>query len=148
MEFRKAYPFENMYVINPKLDGGMTQTEYMKKHGFVMPVGASDSYTERMEYFRNEDPLLIYSMWSGYLDKENPAFGQKLFDVYSKWRHIKLHTSVHACKEDIEEMIRCVKPSRAIIPIHTEKKELFSTLDINEFAKLVKPLSDGENFIL
>ena len=148
MEFWKAYPFENMYVTNPKLDGGMTQPEYMKKHGFVMLVGASDSYTKRMEYFRDEDPLLIYSMWGGYLDKENPAFNQKLFDVYNKWRNIRLHTSGHACKEDIEQMIRCVKPSRAIIPIHTEKKELFSELDISEFAKLVKPLSDGEDYTL
>ena len=148
MEFRKAYPFENMYVTNPKLDGGMTQPEYMKKRGFVMLAGASDSYTKRMEYFRNEDPLLIYSMWGGYLDKDNPAFDQKLFDLYSKWRHIRLHTSGHARREDLEDMIKCVKPSRAIIPVHTERKERFFELDINGFADLVKPLSDGEDYIL
>ena len=148
MGFWKAYPFENMYVPNPKLEDGMTQPEYMKKYGFVMLVGTSDSYAKRMEYFRDEDPLLIYSMWGGYLKEDNPAFNQKLYDVYNKWRHIDLHTSGHACKEDIEEMILTVKPSQAIIPIHTEKKELFGKLNIGELAKLVKPMSDGESYVL
>ncbi len=149
LSFWKAYPFENMDVYNKKL--GMTQPEYMKKHGFVMMVGANESYTRRMEYFRQEnpqnDPLLIYSMWSGYLDEKGDAYNPKLKALYDRWpRHLQLHTSGHAYREDIEEMIRLVHPTDAIIPIHTEEKEKFCHLAIGELQELVHPLSDGGVF--
>lgn len=146
--FWKAYPFEPMDDDNPVL--GMTQLEYMAKYGFVMLVGTSDAYTKRMEYFRQHDPLLIYSMWNGYLDEKGIAFNPKLKALYDKWpRHRDdLHTSGHAYKEDIEEMIRLVKPGEAIIPIHTEKKEMFYKLNIGELRKNVHPLSDGEDYVV
>lgn len=146
--FWKAYPFEPMDEVNPVL--GTTQLEYMEEKGFVMLVGTSDAYTERMEYFRQYDPLLIYSMWNGYLDEKGIAFNPKLKTLYDKWpRHRDdLHTSGHACKEDIEEMIRLVKPGEAIIPIHTERKEMFSRLDIGELRGIVQSMSDGDCYVV
>ena len=146
--FWKAYPFEPMDEVNPVL--GTTQLEYMEEKGFVMLVGASDAYTERMEHFRQYDPLLIYSMWNGYLDEKGIAFNPKLKALYDKWpRHRDdLHTSGHACKEDIEEMIRLVKPGEAIIPIHTERKEMFRRLDIGELRGIVQSMSDGDCYVL
>lgn len=145
--FQKAYHFEALDYIHPKLH--KTQPEYMKENGFVMLVGTSEAYTRRMECFRQEDPLLIYSMWKGYLQKENAAYDPGLRKLYDKWpRHLELHTSGHACKEDIEEMIRLVHPTEAIIPIHTEKKEMFRRLDIGALKELVKPLSDGECYVI
>ena len=147
LTFRKSYPFAPMGEYNPKLE--MTQPEYMKKNGFVMMIGTNDRYTERTEYFREENPLLIYSMWGGYLDKDNPAYNPKLRELYDKWpRHLDLHTSGHAYKEDIEEMIRRVCPSKAIIPIHTEKKEMFPQLDIGQLSRLVKPAGDGDVYVI
>ena len=144
----KTYKFEPMEEFNPKL--GSTQPEYMKEKGFVMLVGTSDTYTERMECFRQNDPLLIYSMWSGYLDENNLAFDPKLKALYDKWpRHnTELHTSGHAYKEDIEEMIRLVNPVEAIIPMHTEKKSMFSRLDIGDLQGKVCLLSDGECYVV
>lgn len=129
----------------------ITNILFMKKHGFVMMVGANESYTRRMEYFRQEnpqnDPLLIYSMWSGYLDEKGDAYNPKLKALYDRWpRHLQLHTSGHAYREDIEEMIRLVHPTDAIIPIHTEEKEKFCHLAIGELQELVHPLSDGGVF--
>ena len=94
--------------------------------------------------------MLIYSMWCGYLDRDNPAYNPRLRELYDKWpRHLDLHTSGHAYKEDIEEMIRRVNPVNAIIPIHTEKKELFSRLDIGEeLLKRVTQIKDGETYCL
>lgn len=147
LSFWKSYPFEPMYRFNPKLK--MTQPEFMKQHGFVMLVGTGEAYTRRMDCFRQEDPLLIYSMWNGYLHEDNEAYNPKLRKLYDKWpRHLDLHTSGHACKEDIEEMIRLVRPTEAIIPIHTEKKEMFRRLDIGELKELVKPLSDGDRYVI
>ncbi len=147
LSFWKSYPFENMYLYNDKL--GMTQPEYMKKQGFVMLVGTSDAYTKRMEYFRQEnpenDPLIIYSMWNGYLDEKGDAYQPKLKALYDRWpRHLELHTSGHAYREDIEEMIRLVHPTDAIIPIHTQEKEKFCHLAIGELNNLVYPLHDGD----
>lgn len=149
MSFWKAYPFEKMNVYNKKL--GMTQPEYMKKNGFIMMVGTSESYIKRMEYFRQDnaehDPLLIYSMWNGYLDEKGDAYNPKLKALYNQWsRHLNLHTSGHAYREDLEEMIRLVHPTDAIIPIHTKEKEKFCQLAVGGLRKLVIPLSDGGSF--
>ena len=146
-KFWKAYPFERRGVYNQRMKA--TQLDHIREKGFVMLVGTSDAYTERMNDFRQDDPLLIYSMWDGYLRKENEAYNPKLRELYDKWpRHLDLHTSGHACKEDIEEMIRLVHPMEAIIPIHTEKKELFRKLDIGALKELVKPLSDGDCYTI
>ena len=150
--FNKAYPIEPVEWFNYRMR--TTQMKYMEENGFVMLVGTSDFYTERMEHFRKVDPenepLLIYSMWNGYLDEKGIAFNPKLKALYDKWpRHRDdLHTSGHACKEDIEEMIRLVKPGEAIIPIHTERKEMFSKLDIGELRGIVHPMSDGDRYVI
>ena len=145
LSFWKAYPFEKMNKYNKKL--GMTQPEFMKENGFVMLVGTSDAYTERMEYFRQENPLMIYSMWNGYLNEQGDAYQPKLKALYDRWtRHLELHTSGHAYLEDIEEMIRLVHPTDAIIPIHTQERERFCHLAIGELNKLVCPLADGDSY--
>lgn len=145
LSFWKAYSFEGMNEYNEKL--GMTQPEYMKKNGFVMLVKETKGYEKRTEYFRQENPLLIYSMWNGYLDENSEAYKPELKAFYDKWpRHLNLHTSGHACREDIEEMIRLVNPKEAIIPIHTKEKEKFNQLAIGELKERVCPLEDGQLF--
>lgn len=145
LSFWKAYQFEKMYENNKKL--GMTQPEYMKKNGFVMLVKETKGYEKRTEYFRQENPLLIYSMWNGYLDENSDAYNPELKAFYDKWpRHLDLHTSGHACREDIEEMIRLVNPKEAIIPIHTKEREKFNQLTIGELKEIVCPLEDGQLF--
>lgn len=144
LRFQKTYKFEKMDEINPKT--GMTQPEFMKKNGFLMLIGSSDAYKKRMDYFKDQDPLLIYSMWSGYVDKRADTYDEKWGSLYHSWnpeRRIDLHTSGHATADDIRRMILTVKPNKYILPIHTEKPEMFERLDIGEYADRIVKLDDS-----
>jgi len=139
--FKKANPFEQQDKYNKKL--GMSQMEYMKKNGFLILIGKSDAYKKYIEPFKDENPLLIYSMWNGYVeDKNAPTYDEALGAVYHSFeRKINLHTSGHAVKKDIEEMIAIVNPQQAIAPIHTEFKESFE--ELQGIKDKVKCFSDG-----
>lgn len=63
---------------------------------------------------------LIYSMWDGYLKKEE--FKKFLKEVKELGIDIVyLHTSGHACINTIKEMVNILKP-KIVIPIHTTNK--------------------------
>lgn len=145
--FLKTYPFENMNKINPKL-GGLTQPEFMMENGFIMLVGKSDAYKKRMEYFRDKDPLLIYSMWEGYINKEKypDAYDEKMGRLVKEWRKEDLHTSGHATVEEITKVIKLVNPNQGIIPIHTTRKDNFKKLDIGKTDVIL--LQDGEEYLM
>jgi ribonuclease J len=74
-----------------------------------------DSYSTRM-YFTKKNGLtgatLIYSMWDGYLPEAEP-----FWDKY-KVPIVKLHTSGHACIEDLQKFVKAIDPTY-IIPNHT-----------------------------
>lgn len=143
LEFWKTYKFESMTTYNPKLK--MTQPEFMLEKGFLMLIGTSDAYKKRMDYFKDQDPLLIYSMWDGYVNKAKDTYDEKLGKLYHGWnpeRRCDLHTSGHATAEDIRQMILTVKPKKYIIPIHTEKPEVVEELDIGVYAEKVRKLNN------
>lgn len=144
--FNKANPFKQQGKFNEKL--GMSQMEYMKENGFLILLGKSDSYEKYIKPFEHENPLLIYSMWNGYVDDEEAdTYDEKWGALYKSFkRKKKLHTSGHAVKKDLEEMIAIVNPEQAIVPIHTEFKESYQMLI--GVGKLVKCLDDGEIFCL
>ena len=147
--FWKTYEFERMNKYNPKM--GMTQPEYMKENGFLMLIGSSESYRRRMDYFRDKDPLLIYSMWKGYVKKGSDTYDEKMGALYHSWnpdRILDLHTSGHAVADDIRRMIMTVKPQEYIIPIHTERPDLFKELDIGEYAGKVIGIDDTDTVSL
>lgn len=144
LKFWKTFPYEKIDIPNPRL-GGKTQPEYLKEMGFVMLVGKSDSYNDRMELFRDCDPLLIYSMWNGYIeDEKKPYFDSELSCLVSGWRSEKLHTSGHATEKDIKEMIKTVNPIDGVIPIHTTRKKDFEKLGISHINVIV--LNDGDEY--
>lgn len=143
-KFWKTYEFERMNKFNPKM--GMTQPEYMKENGFLMLIGSSESYRARMDYFKAQNPLLIYSMWGGYVKKDTDTYDEKMGALYHGWnpdRRVDLHTSGHATADDIRQMILTVKPQKYIVPIHTEKPEMFEKLDIGDYAEKIKLLEDS-----
>ena len=147
-EFKKANPFEQQGKYNEKL--GMSQMEYMKENGFLIFLGTSQSYEKYIEPFKDKNPLLIYSMWNGYVsDKNKEANDPKLKALYESFpeeRRKDLHTSGHAVKKDLEEMIAIVNPQQAIIPIHTEFKESYKKLE--GVGDKVVCLEDGNNYML
>lgn len=143
--FQKTYPFEPLEKCNPRL--GMTQPEFMRQNGFLMLIGKTPSYEKRINAFWDDDPLLIYSMWDGYVKKGADTYNEPLGRQYYRWpenRRISLHTSGHATADDIKRMILAVKPQKYILPIHTERPERFQALDIGEYAERIKDMNDNE----
>lgn len=52
---------------------------------------------------------------------------KKLQELYGD-RFIKLHTSGHVYKEELQKMIGILKPEKGIIPIHTEDGDAFNDI--------------------
>ena len=81
---------------------------------------------------------LIYSLWEGYLQKDNT----KRFIEYllnKQFRIHKVHTSGHANIETLTKMVNAIQPKK-IIPIHTFSGHEYKSL----FNYPVLELEDGE----
>lgn len=100
-------------------------------------VKANFAITEKLfEKFGADNMRLIYSLWSGYLDK--PGFWHDLRN-----KLICIHTSGHAGIKDLQDFVKVVRPKH-IIPIHTACKNKYAdlfdadvvVLDDNEEAEL------------
>lgn len=108
-KFSLLYAFHKMRCYGKNLD------EKMEKQGFCMFVRLGNYLsTQIMEKYRDKDPLIIYSMWSGYLDNS-----QEMQRSVEGYRLIQLHTSGHADIDTICKMLSTVQPE-LVIPIHTE----------------------------
>ena len=143
--FRKTYRLEGMTRYNPKLR--MTQPSYMRENGFMMLIGVSPAYGKWIDAFRGEDPLLIYSLWKGYVDNTSDAYDARLGALYHSWRperRLALHTGGHASAEELTRMIRAVRPRDRIVPIHTANPEGFAALDLGPYAEKLHLPTDGE----
>ena len=70
---------------------------------------------------KNTKPRLFWSMWNGYLKKSRNA------KPYAEQNNIPieyLHTSGHATVQQIEQLIKALKPGK-VIPVHTFAPEGF-----------------------
>ena len=88
-------------------------------------VRANDRFRQLMEPYRN-DCVVLYSMWSGYLD--GPCANPDLTQFLDGFPVIRLHTSGHAERETLREVCRILQSRRGIIPIHGEQPEIFHSL--------------------
>lgn len=91
------------------------------------------------------DNTIVYSMWTGYLDKSHPAFDAYKNEFIERAKaggskFVNLHTSGHATTADIKRVCD-ITQAKLIIPIHSEKPEAFECLGINGE---VRVLQDGE----
>lgn len=92
-----------------------------------------------------DNPLIIYSMWTGYLKGKH--HNPKITEFIGDRRMEVLHTSGHAYVETIEKLIRITKP-KTIIPMHTECADGFSKLpEFAAYRDMIKVLQDGEEFL-
>ena len=96
-----------------------------EKYGFVMFIRQGKYFKKIMDEYK--DAKIIYSMWHGYLDKENGDDRETLREFFGNREIIELHTSGHATKEAIKKLIDITSPNY-VIPIHTEAKEKFSEI--------------------
>lgn len=125
---------------------GKNLHEMMRERGFLF-LGRTNYVTQKaIEAFPNS--VLIYSMWSGYLDKSHPAFDEHKNNfvngaLNSGCRIIYLHTSGHASVDEIKKVCQ-ITEAKTIIPIHSEKPEL---LKDNVPLCNVVILQDKESFV-
>lgn len=91
-----------------------------------------------MEKYKDKNPVVIYSMWKGYLKQDNI---KEFLDGYQR---LDMHTSGHADSEAIKMVIDTVQPD-IVIPMHTEVPEEFLNItDVNK----VKVLKDKDILII
>lgn len=136
------YRFEKAYVLRPDQelhqkawDKPRKQKDLMREHGFLALIKSEDFCEKFINEFLDVKPVIVYSMWDGYLDPEKAAYIPQ-WDAFLKRQQAKgvevkhLHTSGHATAEQLAQLIRAVNPKEAIYPIHTERAEGFGELDI------------------
>ena len=105
----------------------------MRRDGFCIVIKADGPYKKWIERFRDLDPIIVYSMWEGYLNPEHKAYNEKYKAFLDSCGHVQyMHTSGHATAELIAEVINAVEPQESIYPIHTENAKELEHLNIKE----------------
>ena len=151
--FTDVYQFHNVHKLDLEKElqtdrWTKTQKELMEYTGFLAVIKPEDRCEKYIDAFVedykagiiDEMPVLIYSMWDGYVNPDHKAKKQEWIDFLAaqekKGVEVKhLHTSGHATADMIKDMIIAVDPQEEIVPIHTECKEAFGDLNIGEELK-------------
>lgn len=126
---------------------GKNLHNFMNEFGFCMIIRANSTGRKVLKEFPKS--MLIYSMWSGYLDKYRPAYDENKSSFVSQAvkngsSFIELHTSGHASVQDIKKLCSITQP-KIVIPIHIENPQDFKRLGINSEVVI---LNDGEKVII
>ena len=115
-------------------------SDYLKpkfeEKGGGMVVRSSDMFKEIVSYFSDKYPdetCLIYSMWQGYEDK----FSNVREMLACCKNVVKIHVSGHVTKEDLEEVIRTVRPEKLVIHHTSDNEENKSVFKIPIETKFV-----------
>jgi len=119
---REGHSFNGLYRFNPQYFNSKG-LEYCRENGFVLMVGATHIKRTR-EIYEKLDPeqcLLIYSTWEGYYKiPEQVAINSAYKEFREMFIHcIDIHTSGHADRNTIEEVVRTVN-AKEVIVIHKD----------------------------
>jgi len=134
----ELFKFDNAYFYK---HGNEKQFKLLKNKGFCMLIRSTkiEMIKELLEHLPQEETLLIYSMWDGYINEkvkngENPV--QAYLDIWNLFDNKeKIHTSGHATAETLTKVCQSVNPRKAIIPIHSEHAADIFKLDIPDSLK-------------
>lgn len=92
---------------------------------FMSGTQAAEKLQRLVAQYSNLQPLVIYSQWSGYIkDKKAEYYNAELAEACAACHTVQLHTSGHASKEEVEEIIRLVNPREYVAIIHSEQAEI------------------------
>ena len=126
----------DLFDFNPRYYDKGKYLKAMKKYGFVMVVGVShfDRIEGLLSQLPEEETLLIYSTWDGYYKeqeqvKQNPAY-KRFRDSFHNI--VDIHTSGHASRQTIKDVIETVKPKDGVIGIHKDKGQSLESLGLSE----------------
>jgi len=112
-KYSSLYAFAKLLTYSPYLD------DKMKQRGFCMFIRPGGYLANKLlTQYKELDPLVIYSMWQGYLQNDN------LKTALAGYRTVSLHTSGHADVQTLNRVIDIVKPT-VLIPIHTTAPSRF-----------------------
>ena len=155
---RQIYIVGSRNKLGPEQGCYDADSTILRRKGFVML--ARENNNPRMEKNRFEkiletldDPLILYSKWSGYLDRAHGGYTDKYADaavnrLIGNHRFVSLHTSGHAYVETLQKLIRLTQP-RMIVPMHTECADGFVSLpEFTAYRDRIRVLQDGETFDL
>lgn len=126
-DFRYVYEYNPDKVIHSYIsDKPITQEEIMREEGFVIVIKAEEKYKSWIDRFADVEPIVVYSMWEGYLNQNNRAYNAEWKRFLDSCNHVEyMHTSGHAAAPLLADVINAVEPRECIYPIHTENaKEL------------------------
>ena len=113
--------------------------EKMNGSGFCMFVRCGNpEHKKVMEMYKDKNPVVIYSMWKGYLEQDNI---KRFLDGYKR---LDMHTSGHADSDAIK-MVTDITQPETVIPMHTEVPEAFEKLVGKDKLMILK---DGEIYNL
>ena len=92
---------------------------------FLSGTQAAEKLQRLATQYSDLQPLVIYSQWSGYIkDKNAEYYNAELAEACAACNTVQLHTSGHASKEVVEEIIRFVNPREYVAIIHSEQAEI------------------------
>lgn len=92
---------------------------------FLSGTQAAEKLQRLVAQYSDLQPLVIYSQWSGYIkDKKAEYYNAELAEACAACNTVQLHTSGHASKEEVEEIIRLVNPREYVAIIHSEQAEI------------------------
>ena len=137
---REAEASKGLFAFHPKYVGYEdSKISAMYKKGFVLITGVThQAFVEALcEDLDPSEVLFIYSSWDGYYKdpeqvKVNPKY--KLFrDAFQNV--VDIHTSGHADRKTIKQVIETVNPKEAIIGIHKDKGQTLESLGLIEEIK-------------
>lgn len=112
----------------------------MKRRGFLMPLRCSAEHLVKSmkDIYTDEEPILIYSMWSGYWKGNKEQQIQSVLNIRKLFKTeniYDIHTSGHADCATLSDVCKTVNPRIAIIPIHRDKDTDYCSLPLPELLK-------------
>ncbi|MDE5999551.1 MAG: MBL fold metallo-hydrolase [Bacteroidaceae bacterium] len=127
-----CFKFGTIYMYE---DRNIKLKNWMISNGFTMFVRSSEKFHSLLDQIfsilpTSERPILIYSMWDGYINREDTK-KEDYIRLQKRFATIEsLHTSGHATTDVLCRICELVNPRLAILPIHKEKDTDFSSIGI------------------
>ena len=112
----------------------------LDEKGYVMMARSNPRFDKFIATIPGEKQRYL-SMWDGYVDKDKAAYNEKLANSLGQG-FIYKHTSGHCDMKSMREFFRLLRP-KGIIPIHTDKPEVFAKLFCDEWP--IIRLYDGQS---
>ena len=127
-----CFDFGKIYTYSEK---NLWLKAWMQEEGFTMFIRASVSFNKLLDLILpmlpvDGQPLLIYSMWDGYIARDDTR-NEDYINLQKRFEEVtQLHTSGHATADTLRHVCELANPRLAILPIHRDKETDFSSIGI------------------